>query len=171
MKSPDKKFTKNEIFSLYNALQTLGDLKGVKFAYAIARNINICKPEVEALQEALKGSDEFLEFEAKRVELAKEYSKKDENGKPLSERGAFVMADEDKFNKKLEELKNSKEYKDVTKIREEQVESWEKLLEEESSLKLYSVALESVPEELTVRQMTAIADLVNEDDEAPAKKK
>ena len=165
MKAPEKKFTKRELFALFTGLRVLGNLKGVRFAYAVAKNTNIIKPEIEALQEALKGSDEFLEFEKQRVELAKKHAKKDENGKPLSEGGSFVMENEDKFNVLLEKLKYSSKFKSVTKEREDQLKNWEKLMDEESELVLYSIALDSVPEEITTEQMVVISELITEDEE------
>ncbi len=70
--------TKEDGLNLFNALNKLGYLSGVKFAYAVSKNMGLLKSEADSLTKANEP------YENARIELAKKYSKKDEkNDKTL----------------------------------------------------------------------------------------
>ena len=153
--------TKSEVLQLYNNLNQLGKLSGVKFSYAVARNLALLKPEVEAINKTLEPSKEFLEWDKERVALAQEYSKKDEKDKPIVEGNRYVMENEKTFNKELE--KKQKNHKSAIDAREKQIEEYMKLLEEKTDeIKLYKIKLEHIPESITTQQMNGIVDIVEE---------
>ena len=153
--------TKSEVLQLYNNLNQLGKLSGVKFSYAVARNLALLKPEVEAINKTLEPSKEFLEWDKERVALAQEYSKKDEKGEPVIVGNRYVMENEKTFNKELE--KKQKNHKSAIDAREKQIEEYMKLLEEKSEeIKLFKVKLEHIPEAITTQQMNGIVDIVEE---------
>ena len=62
--------TKQDIVELWQGLNKVRHLTGVKFAYAVAKNINILKPEVTALEEA-EGTAKLL---AQQVQMLWTYS-------------------------------------------------------------------------------------------------
>src|SRR3990167_6316664 len=153
--------TKSEVLQLYNNLNQLGKLSGVKFSYAVARNLALLKPEVEAINKTLEPSKEFLEWDKERVALAQEYSKKDEKDKPVIVGNRYVMENEKTFNKELE--KKQKNHKSAIDAREKQIEEYMKLLEEKTDeIKLYKIKLEHIPESITTQQMNGIVDIVEE---------
>ena len=153
--------TKSEVLQLYNNLNQLGKLSGVKFSYAVARNLALLKPEVEAINKTLEPSKEFLEWDKERVALAQEYSKKDEKGEPVIVGNRYVMENEKTFNKELE--KKQKNHKSAIDAREKQIEEYMKLLEEKTDeIKLYKIKLEHIPESITTQQMNGIVDIVEE---------
>ena len=135
--------TKSELFELYVGLKSITNLKGVKFNHAIARNINKIEPEIKALQKSLEASDEFNEYEKKRVELAKEHAKK-VDGEPLLENNRYIMEDKEAFDKAFEEFKL--DYTEVIEAREKQAEDYNELLEEDTDIELYKIDLENIPE-------------------------
>lgn len=159
---------KGELVALYRNLNQLGNLNGVKFSYAVAKNLNIIKPEIEALEKSMELPDKYKEFDNARVALVEKYAVKDENGKPKKEKadnGAeqYVLPtgpEEKKFNKEFEALK--KEHKEAVDLRDKQVEEYTKMLTEESTVALYKVKLEFVPEAITTRQMAGIAEIIEE---------
>src|SRR5438045_742443 len=119
---------KKDIIGQWNVLQTVGDLKGASFSYAVAKNINQLKPEVEALEKAIEESADFKEFEKKRIALALKYAKK-ENGKPVIENKGYVLEDPIAFEKEFKELKD--EYQKTIDERESQFKDYKEILEEE----------------------------------------
>lgn len=80
-----------EILELSRGLAICGELKGIKIAYAIAKNSKIISREMEALAEAIK-------------KLQEDHAKKDEKGKPIIKNDKYLMVDEDKFNEEYKEL-------------------------------------------------------------------
>ena len=79
-----------DLYKLKQALESLGNIEGVTFAYAIVKNLKLLEKEIEILEEVRKPSEEYLEeFQPKVDELVKKYSKKDEDGNPFVKRVKF----------------------------------------------------------------------------------
>lgn len=157
---------KSEVLSLYRNLNQLGALSGVKFAYAVAKNINILKDEVEAMDKALESDEKFQEFEKERVALLEKHAEKDDSGKPKKE-GAengseqYVMGENLKrFEKEFDVLK--KEHKEAVDARDKQTEEYMKLLETDTEITLYKLKMDDIPETITTRQMAGIYSIIEE---------
>ena len=157
---------KSEVLSLYRSLNQLGALSGVKFAYAVSKNINILKGEVESLDKALEPDEKFQEFEKERVSLLEKHAEKDDAEKPkkeTSENGAeqYVMGDNlKKFEKEFELLK--KDHKEAVDARDKQIEEYTKLLETDTEVTLYMLKTDDIPDSITTRQMAGIYDIISE---------
>ena len=152
---------KNEkLQSLYAGIEAVSGLKGVRFAYAMAKNKSALKRELESLQEAIKMSDKFTEYEKKRVELCEQHSEKDDTGKAKLENNEYVILSKAQFNKELDKMR--KEHKDTLDERTAQIKEFNELLKKESEFKPYMVAYESVPEDISTETMSKIIELVNE---------
>jgi hypothetical protein len=149
-----------EILSLYENLHQL-NLKGVKFSYAVAKNIALLKPEVESLQKAIEQSEDFKKFEQERVELAKKHAKKNENGEPIEEKGQYIIEDKEAFKKDFTDLKEKN--KEVVEAREEQIKEFNELLEKENEIKFHKISIKDVPEDITTVQMNQIYSLISEE--------
>jgi Skp family chaperone for outer membrane proteins len=158
------KITKNEILDLEKSLNNVSALKGVKFAYAVARNLNIIKGEVEAIRKSFQPSEEIIEFERERVELNEKYAEKDKDGKPLVENNKYKGLEGNKeWKKKSEEL--NKKYEKVIKEYQKQQEEYIKSLEEEIDIELYRISLKDVPDDISTSQMNGIYKIIeNEKD-------
>ncbi len=157
--------TKLDILNLWNNLQKLGGLSGVKFAYAVSKNLSILKPEIEALEKAQERSEEFKKFDDLRIALAEKHAKKDKDNKPVIVGNDYQIEDRPAFDKELEKLKQ--EYKNVVDAREKQMAEVTELLKTESSVKLYKMFLADVPESITVEQMFSIKDIVEDTTPSP----
>lgn len=160
-------FTKGDSINLFNALNKLGHLVGVRFAYAVSRNIALLKPEYEAIQEAIKPSEAFTAYEKERIALAESFAKKDEKGKAISENKMYVLEDKDGFEKAFEALKET--HKDAIEARKKQEEEVNELLKTESTVALHKVMLDNVPEGITVEQMHSIVEIISEEIPTPYK--
>ena len=152
--------TKQDILSLFNAIDQLGHLKGVKFTYGIARNINILKPEVESLQEAAKQSEDFTAYEKSRLEILEKYAEKDKDGKSVIKNNEYVISDRKSFDKAFKKLRS--ENKKTLDDRQVQLKEVEKLLKEESTIKFHKIKVDDVPEDITTAQMNSIFALIDE---------
>lgn len=163
---PQINCTKKELIDLNNALHSVGDLKGPRFAYVIARNLSIIKDEIHALQQATKIDDAFMEFEKDRVALAEKYAVRDENGSPKRyvdgglER--FVIGDQVAFDKELEDLKIK--HKDALDSRVEQDKAFSAMLEDKVEFFLYELKKEDLPADISAQQMTALVALLAEEE-------
>ena len=131
----NKKMTNQSILDIAESLEKVGQLKGEKFVYCIARNNNILRPIVK----------KYIED---RKVLQESFAKKDEKGEPilLDDKGNFGrptkkydIEDMKTFNKKLEEL-----------------------LKEEVEVKLYRIPQDILPADITSEQLTGLMELVDD---------
>ena len=158
--------TKGQTISLYRNLNQLGQLGGVKFSYAVARNINLLKTEIETIESTMKASPEFMAFENERIALLEKHAEKDEKGKlkkEIAENGSqqyVVGVNEKKFQKEFDVLKVK--HKDAITAREKQADDYTKLLITESDFKPYMVKLAELPKEINARQTAGIYEIIEE---------
>ena len=73
---------RKELFYLKQALERVSTLKGVKFAYSIAKNLQEVNNEIEAVNKAIAPSEEFMKYEKERVRLNEDYTERTEDGNP-----------------------------------------------------------------------------------------
>lgn len=156
---------RKDYIALFGNLKKLGGLKGVKFAYAVEKNKNLLKQEVESVQEAIKPLENFQEYDAKRMKLAEQYAEKDEKGKAKTRKldngvEEYVITDLDAFNKDFEALKE--ENKSVLEERDAQIDEGNRLLDEEITIELYKIKLADVPEDITGEQMETVYQIIEE---------
>ena len=82
---------RSEVINLIRNFGEVKDLQGIKFAYAVARNINILKPE-------------FERYEKDRIALAESCAKKDKDGKAETKDNTYVFEDLKLFQEELQKL-------------------------------------------------------------------
>lgn len=150
----------SELFSLFDGIEACSGLKGVKFSYALAKNKKILSSEIEVLRDTVKPSKEIVEFEQKRIALAIENSEKDEHGQAKVEGDRYVIVDQKKFNSLMEELK--KGYTEALAEESEKQKIYDDLMKEESSVKLFTIEKENVPDDISVGQMSGILPIIND---------
>jgi len=152
---------KKSFLQLFRTLDQMGKLTGVRFAYAVAKNISKMKIEVESIEKSIKPPEGFMDYDQKRIDLAKKHSKKDEKGKEITANNEFQIEDETKFDKELKKLQS--EYKKETDARQKQIDEYIKMLDEEIQFDFHKIDLKDVPAEITTQQMAGIIELINEE--------
>lgn len=143
--------TKEQLINLFYKLNKLSNLSGAKIGYVIARNRIILEKEVLAIEKMAAFSDGYMEFEVKRLELAKKMAKKDGNGQDIVINDQFVMEDQAAFDKAFEKLKNDN--KEVVKAREDQVKYYNQALKDEIEIDFFKIKLADIPDAVTAEQM------------------
>ena len=151
---------KKELISLHQGINQLGSLSGVKFAYAITRNISYLKPEIEALEKAITATEEYKAFDNLRVKLLEKHAEKGKDGKAVITNNNYAIEDQVGFDKAFEKLK--KEHKGVFEAREKQIKDYLALLDEEATVSFHKIKQEDIPANITVAQMNVISPLIEE---------
>ena len=153
-----------ELQPLVQAIDACGNLQGLQFAYGLAKNRNLLIAELKLMQKANKHSNEFKEYDQKRVKLAENMSKRNEDGTPMTEMmqngEQYVIENKPAFNKKLKDLQE--EYKDALAEQEKKNIEFESFLDEESSFVPFKIKQSYVPENISVTQMNGIVSLIEE---------
>ena len=148
-----------EIFALYQALSNI-NLKGVKFAHAVAKNINILKPEIIAFEASKKPREDYVAYDTERIELVKSIADKDEKGKPIINGNEFQVSDTEKFEEEFKKLQEK--HSEALAYRKEQEKDFSDLMESDCKVELYKVSIENVPEEITTKQYTDLYAIISE---------
>lgn len=152
---------RSQLIELFNGLSKLKNLRGVKLAYAIAKNQQLMHSEIEALQECIKPADEFLEFEEKRLALCRKHCLKDEKGNPIEKNGLFLGLDEnDEFQSEISKLK--KQYHNAIDARTTQLREYTNLLNSKINFDFYTISLSDIPDDVTVEQMEILSYFIDD---------
>ena len=148
---------------MLNGLHNASNLKGFKLAYAIARNKRALEQEQSALIAGLNPSDDYREYETKRIKLAKKYADKDENGRYKKAGGRFVGLDNNpKWDAVLETLQE--ECKEAIDAYDKQNKDYEDALEEEIEFEMFMVGPDQIPVDITVIQFDSLYLMISEPD-------
>jgi hypothetical protein len=138
-----------------NALDSVSDLKGVKFAFVVLKNRKKLEAQIEEdktiFEEILKPSEGFKEYEEKRIALCEASSEKNEEGKPKTEGDRYVIIDMNKFNTDLAKL--TEEYKASVDDRKHQIEEYNSLMEEDMLIEFQKIGVNDLPTDLTENQL------------------
>lgn len=159
-----KKILKNwELLDLLHGFDAVGDLRGVKFAYAVAKNKDRVLREVRSLQKSIEPSKEVMKYEKERISLCLIYCQKDENGKPLIQHDIYVGVDGNpKFDEALAKLKD--EFKEALDKQKEDQEEYDRLLNEEVEVEFHPLQFADVPEDTTASQMSGIFPILADEE-------
>lgn len=156
-----------DLYKLKQALEGLGSVENVSFAYAVVKNLKLLEKEIEILEEVRKPSEQFItEFQPKVDELVKKHSKKDEDGNPEqtdTPQGQTIAVDpakKDKFEKEFTELE--KENQELVDQRMEQLNKFNDLLQEETVIELVKIKKEDLPENIKVAELYGISDILED---------
>ena len=157
------KLKNKEVLRLNRGFSEVGKLKGAKFAYSVARNAAAIEGFVKALQKCTEPSEQYTEFDGKRVELARECADKNKDQAPATVKvngvEEFVIGDREKFNKGIDKLRG--EYGKAIEEFEKQTVDFEGILEEEIEVAIFKVKEEDLPEEITSDQLIFIKEIID----------
>jgi hypothetical protein len=148
-----------------NALDSVSELKGVKFAFTVLKNRKKLEAQLEEdksiFETILTPSEGFKEYEQKRLSLCEVHSEKDEEGKALTEGDRYKIIDLNVFNLELSEL--SEEYKASIDDRKNQIDEYNSLMEEDMVIEFQTLTFTDLPEDLTESQLRSLEFMLNLD--------
>lgn len=155
-----EKIKRVELIKLMHGFDMVKDLKGVKFAYAVAKNRRVVEAEVNAMQEALKPTKEFEEYDKKRIVICEKYCERDEKGKPLfdAQNNYKDVNGNPAFEAEIKVLKE--EYAEALDERRKTTEDYNKMLEEEIEFTFHKVLQDDLPKDITAGQLSAITLII-----------
>ena len=150
---------KRELYNCLQALDSVKELKGIKFAYVSLKNKKKIEEEINLFEEVVKANPKFEEYEQKRIKLCELHSEKDSENKPIISNDKYKILDENKFNSELDVLK--KEYQDVINERIKQINDYNSMLEEEINLEFEKINFEHIPENISSKELESIDFMIN----------
>ena len=154
--------TNQQILVLYDIILGFEE-SDKKFPYKLSssllKNKELITPVLNNFRKIQTPNPRFNEFELRRIELNKNFSKKDTNGEPLIQDRAFVIEDSQGFDVAFKALQE--EYADVLRERTAKQREIEEFLDMESGIELFKVSEDIIGTlEFTVRETSAISIIV-----------
>lgn len=157
------KMTNQQVVDLYLGLKTVEDLSGVKFAYAVAKNMVILDREIKPIRVAAEPNGEFKIYEDARIKLAEGHAVI-EDGKPKTyvEDGfqRYTIKDQAKFEEDFKQLRTK--HRKAISDRKNQEEEVDLLTKENIEVDIYMIPPSYIPENISTKQMVAILPIVKE---------
>ncbi len=150
-----------QLEGLMRGIDACGDLKGVKFAFGLAKNKKMLVKEFEIFQEAIKPSKEFIEYDQKRVDLCKELADKDEKGNPKMESNNYIVI-KNKEDFEIRSKALTEQNQSAVDDRSKQIKEFNELMNKESDFKPFLIARNDIPDDITSKQLSGIIDLIEE---------
>lgn len=152
----------SDLYGILNGLKALTKESGASFSYKVSKNIKIITDELTSLEETLKPSEGYIEYEKKRVELCKKFCRKDADGNDVIEGNNFVIDNQKAFDKALEKLQKDDEV--VIAEFNKQKEDYNVLMLEEVSedVSLRKIRTEELPETMTSEKLSPVIELISE---------
>lgn len=160
------KLVRRDLIALSDGLRAVGNLKGIKFCYATAKNGAKIDREMKAMQSGLKATPEYTKYDTERIDLCKKHADKDENGKPKmastqkpGEQVFVGLEGNAEFDVEATALKET--YKDAISEREGLIEDYNTALDEEIEFDLHMIQFKDIPQDtITASQLRGIIDIV-----------
>ena len=135
MQQTNTTYTNKELVDLLQGLYSVQQLKGIKFALAVAKNIRTIRVELEDIEKAAKPTPDFMELSQKVAQF-----EKDKNTEEI---------------KKLE-----KKNKKLVDQRKKQLAELEELMQDTTEIKLTMIEEAFLPEDITANQVNAIYQII-----------
>ena len=135
------KATNRELLNLLHSLYAVSDLKGLKFAIGVSKNIDRLKRDLLYIDKASAPSEEFQKL--------------------LDQVRVIESSEEDKDKVVKEIAKLEKKNQKLIDERKAQLQDVDSILDDESEIELVSISEEILPEGITAKQLGGIIKLIN----------
>lgn len=130
-----------ELIDLLQSLYAVQDLKGVSFAIAVTKNIDKLQKDLQYLEDAAKPTEEFQKI--------------------VNEVNTISNTEKDEEVAKTKIAEIEKEHEVLVEERKAQLDEVAKVLEEETEIELTTINRNSLPQDITAKQIGALKKIIN----------
>jgi hypothetical protein len=149
---------RKEIFDNIQALNSVSELKGVKFSYSVIKNKKKIEEEIKVLEEIIKPTNRYSAYESQRIQICEKHAEKDINNKAIIEDNKFKILDMTTFDIELNALKN--DYLDDISEREKQIDEYNRMLDDDIELDYTKIGFNDFPNDITPKQLETISFMI-----------
>jgi hypothetical protein len=162
------KIKRGKLLSSKDNLENLSKTKNKKFAIKLYKILQKIEQEREMITKITENDVEFKtlvqNFNNERVEILKNFSKKNEKGEPVIENNSFTFENDEikaKAIAEVSELLKKEEYKNLESEEEKQRKEIEEILDEEIEINIDIITEEELPDGISMEEIKLISDFIN----------
>jgi hypothetical protein len=161
------KLKREDVYRVYSLIGSLKGKFNKHFQMYLFDITNALEPTVKSIQEVIKPSEKFIEFETKRNELLKASADIDTNGQPKTYIDPFTQSPAYAIPpSKMESVKESikvlkEEYIDAINENIKQQPEIEKLMKDEIDISIVSIPFDLVPDEMDIDILRALSPYID----------
>jgi uncharacterized protein YeeX (DUF496 family) len=161
------KLKREDVYRVYSLIGSLKGKFNKHFQMYLFDITNALESTFKSIQEVIKPSDKFIEFETKRNELLKAAADIDENGQPKTHVDPFTYTQSYNIpSLKMESVKESirvlkEEYKDAIEENIKQQPEIKKLMEDEIDIPITLIPFSLVPDEMDIDILRALSPYID----------
>lgn len=152
------------LFEIEAWLKTFSDIKNVGFAILVAKNLRKVSEHCDDLRKGNFQTDEFEDYNKKRIEICKKYAVKNDSGEPKIENNQYIINNELIIDGKSFEEAQKILMEDNKKCIEEQENISKQFIsemDEEVDFEFFSIPSAKLPDEFTSGQIQLINELID----------
>lgn len=138
-----------------------------RLVFALHKNFDNLKGEVEAIIEAQKPSEKYLVYQKEKEELGKRFSDKDEQGNPktkLVEGMELFIIEEQKEKASQAMIELNTKYSEAINKRKEEIKQFEQVIQEDAEVELCLVSFKYFPEKYDPNDHIILKHIIKESD-------
>jgi len=161
------KLKREDVYRVYSLIGSLKGKFNKHFQMYLFDITNALEPTVKSIQEVIKPSEKFIEFETKRNELLKAAADIDESGQPKTYVDPYTHAQSYSIHpSKMESVKESigvlkEEYIDTINENIKQQPEIEKLMKDEIDIPITLIPFSLVPDEMDIDILRALSPYID----------
>jgi hypothetical protein len=151
------KVKRNDVVAIWNFLYKLKEASDKALTFYVVRNLAFLEDEVKSitsLQESTKPSEEYIEFDTKRMELNKKHAKTDANGEPIIRNNVFIFKDPEAWREDFNKL--TTEYVEVITEQDKTINEYQQLMAEEIELPFKKIPYTLLPDTVNYDEVKLI---------------
>lgn len=134
-----------------------------RLAYALSRTKQMWAKEVRSFSEFQKPSEEYMEFDKKRVELLEKYGRRDPDGELVVDRqGRVSLETEERESFDLQVKRLEQDYKEVIEEQKNHSKEISSMLNDEVEVPVCQIPFEEIPEEINLEMMDVLYYMIRE---------
>lgn len=154
-----------ELKTFLNSLNTVKNLKGAVFAYAVGKNINKVTSTLKELYESREYDEGFKKFQKERNELLLGFAKLDEDEKPIEKVTPQGTSYDFEDEAEVEAAVNSlvAEHQEAVDAQQVLDDDFKNLMDEDIDFEIHKVKVEALPQDITGAQIASIECMIFEE--------
>lgn len=155
------KITNEMLLKTYEILQKVSGTYNKRLSYAISLYKHVLTIYVNSLNDIIKPSEEYTEYDNRRYEIIRSYADIDNDGNMIIKNGAIKIRKDmfDLCKKAIDKLDD--DHVDIIKKRKSDINEIDIVLRQEIEFDVDCICMDDIPEDIDQTLMDALLPIIN----------